>query len=599
MSVNRPSDSSHHQINKVGAFSTHLYLFCISTVAAILALSGCAKTDPKHSSFNAEEKNARPVAFSDITVQAGLGGFKHENGAFGAKWFPEPMGSGGGFIDYDGDGWQDILLVAGGTWPGHSDKRVPALYLYRNNGDGTFSQTTDEAGLSEVSTYGFGITVADYDNDGDQDFFLTTLYENMLFRNDNNIFSEVGKETGVANESTLSTSALFFDADRDGWLDLYVGNYTDWSPETDVWCSFEGEKGYCTPELYDGVPSRFYRNNGDGTFTDMTEKAGFLPAPGKTLGIAEHDFNKDGWPDLAVANDLVRNLLYENNRDGTFSEKGMASGMAFDETGKARAGMGIDAGIVDGSGEVSIFIGNFQNEMIGVYRYMGNGFFMDRAALSKIGRVSLQFLTFGLFLFDVDLEGDLDLLTVNGHIQIEIESNEHEFEFRQLPQIYLNRGNGIFDLVTPKEGSVLATPIVGRGAAYADYDRDGDLDILITENAGPAHLWRNELSVGSFRENQNFLRVGLKGQESNRDGIGSIITIVMGGRKMSQRVRTGSSYLSQSEKIATFGLGDVTTVDSLRIEWPSGRIDHFEKLNSNQEISITEGSGRLVRKTSL
>lgn len=599
MSANHPGDSVPQFVNSVAMSGIHLYLLNLLTGAVVLSLSGCAKSDPNQSALGSGGENASPIAFSDVTAQVGLGGFRHENGAFGAKWFPEPMGSGGGFIDYDGDGWQDILLVAGGTWPGHSDKRVPALYLYRNNGDGTFSLTTDGAGLSEVSTYGFGITVADYNNDGHQDFFLTTLYENMLFRNDNGGFIEVGKEAGVANESTLSSSALFFDADRDGWLDLYVGNYTDWSPETDVWCSFGGKKGYCTPEVYDGVPGRFYRNNGDGTFTDMTEKAGFLPAPGKTLGIAEHDFNKDGWPDLAVANDLTRDLLYENNGDGTFIEKGMASGMAFDETGKARAGMGIDAGVVDGSGEVSIFVGNFQNEMIGVYRYVGNGYFMDRAALSKIGRVSFQVLTFGLFLFDVDLEGDLDLFAVNGHIQIEIESEEHEFEFRQLPQLYLNRGDGIFDLVTPEEGNVLATPIVGRGAAYADYDRDGDLDILITENAGPARLWRNELSTGSSGKNMNFLRVGLKGQESNRDGIGSVVTVVAGGRRMTQRIRTGSSYLSQSEKIATFGLGEVITVDSLRIDWPSGRVDHFEQLNSNQELIITEGSGRLVGETIL
>ena len=560
-----------------------------SIVLYFLLITGCGDR-PSQDKQSSDIKTK--VAFTDVTIEAGLGDFRHENGAFGEKWFPEPMGSGGGFIDYNGDFWEDILLDGGGVWNESGRERVPALHLYKNNGDATFTEVTSQAGLNNIYTYPFGITVADYDNDDDQDFFLTTIEKNLLFENRGGRFEEVAEKAGLQNYSTLSSSAIFFDADRDGWLDLYTGNYIDWSPETDVWCSFGGKKGYCTPEVYEGFPSRFYRSNGDGTFTDVTQEAGFLPARGKTLGVAQHDYNKDGWPDLAVANDLDRDLLYENNGDGTFTERGMVSGMAFDEAGKARAGMGIDVAITDDTFEESIFIGNFQNEMIGVYRHMGNGFFIDRAAMSRIGRPSLEVLTFGLFLFDVDLEGDLDLFAVNGHIQIEIENDEDEFQFRQLPQLYINKGDETFELSKPQQGSVLAKPIVGRGAAYGDYDRDGDLDILITENSGPAHLWRNDL-IGND-DKANFLRVRLLGTDSNRDGLGSIVTVFAGEQVTLLRVKTGSSYLSQSEKTLTFGLGESVEIDSLKVSWANGGIGAFYNIKANQTLQITEGSNSLT-----
>ena len=584
--VRRPH--SHECMNGLEKYSSLYNNRVINVVLCFLIILGCGDkpSEKEPSSFVNSE-----VSFTDITLEAGLGDFKHENGAFGEKWFPEPMGSGGGFIDYNGDFWEDILLVGGGVWSESGREKVPALHLYRNNGNGTFTEVTSEVGLNNIFTYPFGITVADYDNDNDQDFFLTTIGKNLLFENHGGRFEEVGENAGLQNYSTLSSSAIFFDADRDGWLDLYTGNYIDWSPETDVWCSFGGKKGYCTPEVYEGFPSRFYRGNGDGTFTDITEEAGFLPAPGKTLGVSQHDYNKDGWPDLAVANDLDRDLLYENNGDGTFTERGMVSGMAFDEAGKARAGMGIDIGITDDTFEETIYIGNFQNEMIGVYRHMGNGFFMDRAAMSRIGRPSLEVLTFGLFLFDVDLEGDLDLFIVNGHIQVEIENDEDEFQFRQLTQLYINKGDETFELAKPSQGSVFSKTIVGRGAAYGDIDRDGDLDILITENSGPAYLWRNDL-IGDEKK-ANFVRVRLIGTDSNRDGLGSTVTVFSGEKTKMQRVRTGSSYLSQSEKTLTFGLGKSVIIDSLEINWTSGDIDKFYDINSNQTLQITEGSKSL------
>lgn len=554
---------------------------------ASIVILGCGEKPSRGESKMAEKRNV--FYFSDVSEKSGLGGYLHENGAFGEKWFPEPMGPGCGFIDYDGDGWEDILLVTGGRFRGLGKKQVPAIRLMRNNTDGTFSDVSNEVGLSNVFTYPFGIAAADFDNDGDQDFLLTTLYENLLFKNTSGYFTEVGSESGLSTEHGLSTSPIFFDADRDGHLDLYVGNYTDWSPDTDVWCTFRGEKGYCTPEVYKGTPSRFYQNNGDGSFTDRTSEAGFLPAPGKTLGVAEYDYDKDGWPDLIVANDLERDLLYENNQDGTFTEKGMIKGMAFDAMGRARAGMGVDVGLVDRSDEITIFVGNFQNEMFSVYRYSPEGFFTDFAAISKLGRQSLRVLTFGLFLFDVELDGDLDLLAANGHIQVEVESENNEFQFKQLAQLFLNDGDGVFDLFKGNEGSVLRKPIVGRGSAYADYDKDGDLDVLITENAGPTHLWRNDFSEHPETNANNYLRVKLEGSSSNRDGIGSMIELFIGNRKFSRRVRTGSSYLSQSEKVVTFGIGEAGSVDSLVIQWPSGVIDSFSQVAPNQELLIFEG----------
>ena len=287
----------------------------ITVFFVVIIFIACESKQP------ASTNNELIINFTDVTASAGLADFRHVTGAIGDKWFPESMGSGGGFIDYNGDGWSDILLVGGGTWPGKSAVGTPALFLYHNNQDGTFENVTAVAGLADLHTYGFGITVADYDNDDDDDFFFTTIWQNHLFRNDGGTFTNVSLGSGLEKDLLWSTTAIFFDADQDGWVDLYVGSYVDWSPENDIWCTLDGNtKNYCTPELYNGVPSRFYLNNGDGTFTDKTEWAGFLPSPGKMLGAAELDFNNDGWPDLAVASDTQRDLLYVNNGDGTLKK---------------------------------------------------------------------------------------------------------------------------------------------------------------------------------------------------------------------------------------------------------------------------------------
>ncbi len=592
----------------------------VAFLAAVSApgTAGCVDSRSERPESASSRPAAGPPAFTDVTERAGLGGFRHDNGGFGLKWFPEQMGAGGAFIDYDGDGRLDVLLVGGGVWPDRSDRDVPALWMYRNEGDGTFSLVTEEVGLAGVRAYSLGLAVADYDNDGDQDFYLTTLGRNMLFRNDAGTFTEVGGPAGVADQEVWSSSAIFFDADRDGWLDLYVGGYADWSPETDVRCERGGEKVYCRPAHYYGIGSVYYRNNGDGTFANRTAEAGFTHDRGKSLGVAEMDYNEDGWPDLVVVNDGEGDLLYENDGDGTFTEKGVMSGIAYDDNGAARAGMGVDAGVVDATGEVTIFVGNFSDEMVGVYRHLEDGLFVDRAAASGIGYSTLSTLTFGLFLFDVELDGDLDLFLANGHVYPEASRLREGVGYRQRAQLFLGRGDGRFDEV--EAAGAFQHKMVARGAAYADFDRDGDLDILITENDGPAHLWRNELFggaaqheaalraergrgpppdarsdvlAGGSREEKApaFLRVRVEGRESNRDGCGTRIEGFVGTQRMVRHIRGGSTYLSQSERAATFGLGAARQVDSLIVTWPSGRVDAFEGIPANHDIRVVEGSG--------
>jgi hypothetical protein len=532
------------------------------------------------------------VAFADVTESAGLTDFHHQTGAFGEKWFPETMGSGGGFLDYDGDGLLDILLVGGGVWAESNETLDRALWLYRNNGDGSFTLATEDAGLGDVDAYGFGVVAADYDNDGDQDFLFTTLNRNLLFRNEGDgTFTEVGQAAGLTAPPRWSSSATFFDADRDGYLDLYVGNYVRWSKETDLFCSVDGTtKGYCTPEQYEGAASRFYLNNGDGTFTDRTEDAGFLPTPGKTLGAAILDYNKDGWIDLAVANDQERDLLYENNGDGTFTERGVAGGIAYSEDGVARAGMGIDAGVVDTTGETSVFVGNFSREMIGVYRHLRNGLFVDRASVSQVGRSSLLSLTFGLFLIDAELDGDLDLFAANGHVQSDIEEVSSVIRYRQPAQLFMNDGTGRFEEM-PAPSGPFALPLAARGAAYGDYDRDGDVDILLTENDGAVHLWRNDVRPAASSDRPHYLRVQLTGTDSNRDGIGARVELEADGVVQERLVRSGSSYLAASELAVTFGLGSTSQIDRLTVHWPSGHTDQTNDVDANQTVRVVEGMG--------
>jgi hypothetical protein len=551
--------------------------FVKAGLVIVLSVSaGCgSETDEKAPEIG---RRMVEIAFTDVTEEAGLGDFQHETGAFGEKWFPETMGAGGGFLDYDSDGIPDVLLVSGGFFPSRERVSPSVLRLYKGIGDGTFSEVTQESGLAGLQAYAFGVSVADYDNDTDADIFVTALYENLLLRNDRGVFSEVSAEAGLGDYREWSAASVFMDADLDGWLDLYVGNYVDWTPEKDIYCTRVGDKkSYCTPEQYEGISGRFYVNRGDGTFEERSDD--FRGLPGKTLAAAGLDYNRDGWPDLIVANDTQRDLLFENQRDGTFIEKGIVSGIAFDETGRARAGMGLDIGVVDETGKETVFVGHFSGEMVGVYRHAGNGIFIERAAVSQIGRPSLPTLTFGLLLADFDLDGDLDLLTANGHITEDIGEVEEGITFRQRTQLYVNEGAGLFSEFKPD--GVLAELMVARGAAWADYDMDGDPDVLISENGGPARLWRNDTQPG------NSITVQLTGSNSNRDGIGSRVRVKTDQGWQERYVRGGASYLSQNQRWPLFGLGLSAVADSLEVYWPDGTLTVREAVPAGV-ITLTE-----------
>ena len=560
--------------------------------ALLVGCTGSASPTPPEED---ETEPAARIAFADVTAEAGLGAFRHTNGGVGDRWMPEITGAGVGFLDYDGDGWLDVALVAGGAFPSHGDAAVeaagPALRLYRNRGGGTFTEVTEEAGLGSLRAYALGVASADYDDDGDADVLVTTLGRDVLLRNEGGRFTEVTVEAGLGGASQWSSSALFFDGDGDGDADLYVGGYVDWSPEKDIPCLFRGEKVFCTPEAYEGVSSRFYRNNGDGTFTDATAEAGLLSPFGKTFGVAELDYDRDGRPDLVVANDTQPDLLYHNEGGGRFLEVGVPSGIAFGEDGAARAGMGVDAGPLEGDGAESVVVGNFSQEMVGVYRHLGGGLFLDRAAASKIGYPSLKTVTFGLFLFDVELDGDLDLFAANGHVLTHIAETQEGIAFEQPPHLFLNDGEGHFRDVAPEVGGPLTEPLLARGAAWGDYDRDGDTDILLAENGGTARLLRNETTGGG-----HVLRVRLRGRGgpggSQSEGLSSLVEAVLSdGRRVASRVRGGSSYLSQSEQVAVLGLGSASVVDTLVVHWSGGGVERLVGLGVDRLVVIAEGQG--------
>jgi enediyne biosynthesis protein E4 len=521
--------------------------------------------------------------FVDVTEQAGIQ-FQHNSGAYGGKLLPETLGSGCAFLDYDRDGWQDILLVNGMDWPGHK-QRHSTLRLYHNNRNGTFTDVTSRAGL-EVELYGMGVAVGDYNNDGFPDILITCVGQNRLFRNTGKgTFVDVTNASGLGKREGFSTSALWIDYDRDGLLDLFICNYVKWSPEHDVFCSLDGKhKSYCTPEAYRGQTCWLFHNRGNGTFEDVTAASGIFDSSSKSLGVAMLDDDHDGWPDLLVANDTQPNKLYRNQRNGTFKDIAVEAGLAFSSEGKARAGMGVDVADFKNSGAAGVAITNFDNEMIGLYQASGKGF-EDIAAQTGVGLASKNSLGFGCVFLDADLDGWLDLAVANGHIDETVRNIRGNVGYAQPPQLFLNR-NGVFRDVAAEIGGGFDQPKVGRGLAYADFDRDGDLDLLLTTNDGPAYLYRNEQRAGN-----GIIRFRLLGTKSNRDAIGANLRIFHGGASQSRMVKGGSSYLSQSELPVTFGLARRDRIDRVVLDWPSGRTEEYKNLAAGRCYECVEGKG--------
>jgi hypothetical protein len=534
--------------------------------------------------------NAQTIQFRDITAQAGIH-FIHNNGALGKKYLPETMGPGCAFIDYDNDGWPDIVLVNGEDWPGHRKAGVTTLKLYHNNRDGTFTDVTRKAGLA-IPMLGMGVAIGDYDNDGYDDIFVTALGQSHLFHNNGNgTFTDVTKSAGLWGPNEFSTSAAWVDYDRDGKLDLVVANYVQWSEKSDLYCTLDGaHKSYCTPESYKGSSARLWHNLGNGQFEDATQRAKLYDPTSKGLGVAILDYNGDGWPDILLANDTQPNKLYLNKRDGTFEETGISAGIAFSEDGVARAGMGVDAADYDRSGHPSIIITNFANQMLSLYHNEGNGLFVDEAPRSAVGRATLLTLGFGCFFFDYDNDGWPDIFVADGHIESEIERVQQRVSYAEPPHIFRNLGGGKFEEATQSLGSAFASPKVARGAAYADIDNDGSLDILLTTNGGRAYLFHNE--GGANRS----LRVKLVGTKSNRDGIGAVVRVTSGKGQQWQMLHSGSSYLSQSELVLTFGMASAKQADTIEVQWPSGQVDKLMNVSAGQTITIQEGKEIIAKR---
>ena len=520
------------------------------------------------------------VVFTEVALDVGID-FVHNTGAFGQKWLPETMGSGCAWIDYDLDGDPDALLLSGNDFPGHPTGGRQTVALYRND-DGRFTDVTVATGLADPA-YSMGVTYGDYDADGDPDLYITALGRNRLYRNDGGVFVDVASDVGVDDDG-FGSSASWFDYDRDGDLDLFTLNYVEWTPETDIFCALDGvNKSYCTPEVYPGGVSRLYRNDGGEGFTDVTEAAGVYDATGKALGIVCFDYDGDGFEDVFVANDTQPNFLFRNRGDGTFSEEGVMAGVAFDEAGVARGAMGVDIADFDRSGRPSLVVGNFSNEMLAMYDNEGAGFFIDSAPTSAVGRQSLLTLAFATFFFDFDLDGFPDIFVANGHVEDEIHKVQERVSYAQPAHLFRNLGGGRFDDVAPLSPALIE-PVVARGAATADYDGDGDLDVLVATKGGRARLLRNDGADGSQAIHLDL--VG--GAGSNVDGYGARVTVDVGGDVQTAWSRAAHSYCSQSAKTMTFGIGAAPRADEIFVYWPSDKVSQITAVPAGSRLTVRE-----------
>lgn len=525
------------------------------------------------------------IVFADVTAAAGIA-FTHHNGATGNKWYPELFGGGVAVLDLDGDTWPDLLFVNGRDWqPGGRRARHG---LYRNNRDGTFADVVSGSGFDTADVYGLGATVADYDNDGRDDVFMTTVDGGRLFHNDGRgRFADVTAKAGIRNLE-FAVSAAWLDYDRDGLLDLFIGNYVQWSPGHEVTCAQEGVRGYCGPNAYQPRAPKLYRNLGGGRFDDVTARAGLDQATDKAMGVAVLDYNTDGWPDIFVGSDRVPAKLHRNDTKGRFVDEGVRAGVALSEDGATRANMGVDAADYDRSGRPDIVVGNFLNEMLGLYRNRDGAGFVDVAPRSTVGRASLLSVTWAVFFFDYDLDGFLDIFAANGGTD-ESQGMDARATVNQPPLVLRNTGKATFENTTASLGAAVNRPVMGRGAAHADFDGDGDLDLAVATLNGPAYLFRND---GGSRN--QWLRVRTIGSRSNRSGLGAVVRVTSASGTQSQTVRSGSSYASQSELTLTFGLGRDTVVSALAVQWPSGTTQTFTAVAPDQAVTIDEERGLRV-----
>jgi enediyne biosynthesis protein E4 len=551
---------------------------------------------PKRAAGSASEKtSANPfnVQFRDVTKASGIH-FHHERAASDQKLYTETMGAGVAWIDYNQDGLLDAFFVNSGYTPYFHPEKAPQPALYRNNGDGTFTDVTEQAGIHTDGTFFFGVAVADFDNDGFPDIYMTGYRHSVLYHNNGNgTFTDVTAKAGVGDDGAWATAAGWFDYDRDGNLDLLVTNYVKFDEDHPVSCGENkpGYRAYCHPDSFPGNSPRLFHNNGDGTFTDVTKKAGLLNNDGKSLGVVLADLNNDGWPDIFVANDTQRNFLYLNNGDGTFRDVSYTSGAGFSEDGKPEAGMSADAADVRNTGLYDLYVSHLDFELNRYYRNNGDGTFTDATIPSGLGQTNYRNSSFGARFFDFDNDGWRDVLVTNGHILDNIALYHPSVTYAEERKLYRNMGNGKFADVTSTQDAAFRAPRVGRGLAIGDYDNDGWLDVLVSNNGEDAQLFRNEGGSEAVGKKNHWLGVHLIGTKSNRDGIGAALKITAEDFVSYDQAKGGMSYCSAQDPRIHFGLGGHTKVDTLEISWPSGTHEVIRDIGADQIVTIQEGKG--------
>ncbi|HKF45972.1 MAG TPA: CRTAC1 family protein [Terracidiphilus sp.] len=559
--------------------------------AAFVILAGmCAPSFDKGDAQQAPKSHdsSIPVRFTDIRKSAGIT-FVQDSTETDEKYYLETMGTGVAWIDYDQDGLLDLYFVQSGETDAYKTVHPLRSALYHNNGDGTFTDVTDKAHVGGEGHYGQGVAVGDFDNDGYPDLYVTGYGRAILYHNNGDgTFTDVSAKAGVADEGEWSTSAGWFDFDKDGWLDLVVTNYIDWNPKNNLYCGERapGYRSYCNPNDYHGLKTKLYRNNHDGTFTDVSVKSGVGLPESKGMGVVLADFNNDGWPDIAIANDTWPNFLFQNNHDGTFSDVSLLSGLAASEDGRYEAGMGIDAADVDGDGQLDVYITHLDFELNRLYHNNGDGTFTDATYSSGIGNKAMLLSGVAAKFIDYDNDGWPDIVQANGAMVDNVNLYHSLISYKEPLLMFRNLGKGHFEKVSDQLGPDFVHPIAGRGLATADFFNGGAVGLAVVCRGDPPELLRNDGAAAN-----HWLEVLLIGTKSNRDGIGSVLKLTAGDLVRVDQAKGGTSYMSASDPRIHFGLGKRAKIDSLVITWPSGHVDRLANVPVDAIIAVKEGTG--------
>jgi hypothetical protein len=571
-------------------------LWALGLGAVFLSLTGGASIPATLSAAQSSKPpTSIPVRYTDVRENAKIT-FQQDSTQTEEKHYLETMGTGVAWLDYDQDGLMDLYFVQSAATDIYKPPHPLRSALYHNNGDGTFTDVTEKAGVAGEGHYGQGVAIGDFDNDGYPDLYVTGYQRAILYHNNGNgTFTDVTAKAGVADEGGWSTSAGWFDYDKDGWLDLVVTNYIDWSPKNNIWCGERrpGYRSYCHPGNYKGQRIKLYHNNHDGTFTDVSDPSGVGKPEAKGMGVVLADFNNDGWPDIAVANDSWPNFLFINKHNGTFEDVSLVSGLAASEDGKYEAGMGIDAADVDGDGWMDVYITHLDFELNRLYRNSQDGTFTDETFRSRIGNKAVLLSGVAMKFLDYDNDGWNDILQLNGAMLDNVSLYHGEVSYKEPLLMYRNLGKGEFDKVSDSLGSDFVRPIVGRGLATADFDNDGDIDIVTNNRGDFPSLLRNDGGNAN-----HWLTVQLIGTESNRDGIGASLKLKSEGSVQVEQAKGGMSYMSASDSRIHFGLGKHTKIESLEITWPSGQVDRLTKVPLDHIVAVKEGAGIVPRQFS-